>query len=161
MRSREEETVSSSLVSNSLEFEGIKIRIVELLPDSEEEHRNLSLEPLLDESNATVEVSHYIGQGNEIAQLLGEDGNGCPLDFDGGFLGSVHCLNRLILVSNDPSRTQSVPSCREHLIEFIEQAGQLVPKDLICLAQATTLGKRREFEVVRLDAQAGGDVVAD
>ncbi|OGA35393.1 MAG: hypothetical protein A3G80_12710 [Betaproteobacteria bacterium RIFCSPLOWO2_12_FULL_62_13b] len=44
----EVEAVSPGLVFNSLEFEGIKTRVVELFPYAQEQHRIFVLEPLLD-----------------------------------------------------------------------------------------------------------------
>lgn len=51
--------------------------------------------------------------------------------------------------------------CRENLVEFVQQFRKLFPKQLMCLAESAALDERRVIEIVRLDAQAGGDVVAD
>ena len=52
-------------------------------------------------------------------------------------------------------------SCREHLVEFIEQLGQLFAEKLMRFAQAAALIERGEFQVLGLDADGGGDVIAD
>ena len=58
----QKETVSTRLVFNSLEFEGIKTRVVELFPHAQEQHRILVLKPLLDQRATAVEVLHHVGQ---------------------------------------------------------------------------------------------------
>lgn len=52
----EVETVPPDLLSNFLESGGIKIRVVDLLPHSEEEHRILVFQPLLDEGTSPLKV---------------------------------------------------------------------------------------------------------
>src|ERR1017187_9481894 len=46
-------------------------------------------------------------------------------------------------------------------VQFLQQSGQRVTEQLMRLAQAAALVERREFQILRLNAQAGGDVVAD
>ena len=87
---RQEETVASGFVSNSLEFEGIKTGVVDALPDTQEEHGILVLEPLLDESSRTVKVPHPVGERDVIALRLLKDSDGGALDFDGASLGFAH-----------------------------------------------------------------------
>src|SRR5439155_24970532 len=88
----QEETVPTRLISNSLEFEGIKIQVVNPLPDAEEQHRVLVLQPLFDERATALEVSHHVRERDVIAMLLGNDPNGRALDFDGGWLGFAHAF---------------------------------------------------------------------
>ena len=52
-------------------------------------------------------------------------------------------------------------SCCEHLVEFIEQFGQLLAEELMRFAQAAALVKRREFQILRLNADGCGDVLAN
>ena len=53
-----EEAVAARLISNSLEFEGIKIGIIDALPDAKEQDGVFVFEPLLDECTSSVEVPH-------------------------------------------------------------------------------------------------------
>jgi hypothetical protein len=94
----QEETVPARLISNSLEFEGIKIRVVNPLPDAQEEDGILVLEPLLDEGAATIEIPHHVGQRDVVAVFLGHDGDGRALNFDGGLLGLAHGGNSIVLM---------------------------------------------------------------
>jgi hypothetical protein len=88
------------LVFNSLEFGGIKIRIVELFPDAEEKDGILVLEPLLDEGGAALEVTHHVGKGDVVFILPPDDGDlGAP-HVDGGVGGFlIHAVNFLSLHS--------------------------------------------------------------
>ena len=86
----QEKAVPACLISNSLEFEGIKTRVVYLFPDAEEEDGVLVLEPLLNERTATLEIPYHVGERDEVAMFPGQDGDGCALDFDGGFLWFAH-----------------------------------------------------------------------
>ena len=52
-------------------------------------------------------------------------------------------------------------SCRQHLIQLVEQLGQLGAEELVGLAEAALLDEGRELEVGGVDGEAGGDVVAD
>jgi hypothetical protein len=71
---REEEAVPPGFVSNSLEFEGIKNRVVELLPHSEEENGVFVLKPLLDECPSALKMADHVGEGNAVAFLTGRFG---------------------------------------------------------------------------------------
>ena len=86
----QEKAVPACLISNSLEFEGIKTRVVYLFPDAEEEDGVLVLEPLLNERTATLEIPYHVGERDVVAMFPGQDGDGCALDFDGGFLRFAH-----------------------------------------------------------------------
>ena len=54
-----------------------------------------------------------------------------------------------------------VHSCRQRLVEFIEQLGQLFAEELVRLTQPTALIERCAFQVLRLDADGRGNVVAN
>ena len=106
----QEETVPTGLVSNSLEFEGIKTGVVNLLLDVKEEDGVLVFEPLLDQDTATLEILHHVGERDIIAVFRGQDGDVRALDFDGGFLELSHRLQcgwRLILI---PSNSMGLES---------------------------------------------------
>jgi hypothetical protein len=47
---------------NSLEFEGIKTRVVDALPDSKEEGGAFVLEPLFNEGSSSIEVPHHVSE---------------------------------------------------------------------------------------------------
>jgi hypothetical protein len=57
--------------------------------------------------------------------------------------------------------TSDSHSCREHFVEFIKHLGQLFTEQLVGFAEAAALVERGEFKILRVNAQAGGDVVAD
>jgi hypothetical protein len=61
----ERKTVAPGFVSNSLEFEGIEIGVVELLPHPEEQNGILVSQPLFDQSAAAIKVLHHIGKRYE------------------------------------------------------------------------------------------------
>ena len=65
----EVETVPPGFISNSLESGGIKIRVVDLLPHSEEEHRVLVFQPLLDESVSALKVLHHVRKRDVIVSI--------------------------------------------------------------------------------------------
>jgi hypothetical protein len=86
----QEETVPASFISNSLEFEGIKTRVVNLLPDAKEEHCVLVFQPLFDEGAAALEIPHHVGERNIVAVLLGDDCDGRALNCNSGRFGFAH-----------------------------------------------------------------------
>src|ERR1035438_5226600 len=55
----------------------------------------------------------------------------------------------------------AIPSCRQHLIEFVEQRKEAVTKDLLSASQTAPAGEGIEFHVLRFDGEAGRDVIAD
>ena len=59
------------------------------------------------------------------------------------------------------SNLVSLVSCGQCGVQFVQQWEQVIPEQLVGFAQATALRKRSVIEIVRLDAQAGGDVVTD
>ena len=54
-----------------------------------------------------------------------------------------------------------IESCHEDSVQFLKQFRQLVTEQLIGFAESAFLAEGRIIEVVGVDAQAGGDVVAD
>jgi hypothetical protein len=56
----EDEAVQPSLHSNPVEFDGIKTRVVEPLPNAEEENGVLVLEPLLDEGPRPIKIANHV-----------------------------------------------------------------------------------------------------
>ena len=52
-------------------------------------------------------------------------------------------------------------SRRQYLIQFIEQLREIVAEELMGFTQAAPLAEGRIIEIVRLDAETRGDVVAD
>lgn len=60
---RHEKTIPARLISNSLEFEGIKTGVVDTFPDAEEQDGVFILEPLLDQRARSIEVPHQMKSG--------------------------------------------------------------------------------------------------
>ena len=55
-----------------------------------------------------------------------------------------------------------IPTSRgEDCVQFVQQRRERFSKQLVGLAEAAALVERREFQIFRVNAQAGGDVVAD
>ena len=75
---REVNAVAASLVFYSLEFGGIKIPVVELLPDPKKEDCILVLQPPLDQRVASIEVAHHTGGRNEVLVVVADDGDISP-----------------------------------------------------------------------------------
>ncbi len=76
---REEETVPTGFISNSIEFEGIKTGVVDALPDAKEQYGVLVLEPLLNQGTCSVKVPHHVGERNIVTTRLSENAAGCAL----------------------------------------------------------------------------------
>jgi len=66
----EVETVPPGLISNSLESGGIKIRVVDLLPHTEEEHSIFVFQPLLDKGTPTVKVLYHVRKRDVIFPIF-------------------------------------------------------------------------------------------
>ena len=79
----QEEAVPASLISNSLEFEGIKVGVIDPLPDAEEKDGILVLELLLNQSACAIEVTHHVGERNVVSARLRKDGDGRSSNRDG------------------------------------------------------------------------------
>ncbi len=92
---REEEAVPAGIISNSLEFEGIKTGVVDTFPDTEEQNSVLVLEPLLNQGACPVEVPHHVGERNIVTTRLSENADGCALNGDGASFGFTHGSVRL------------------------------------------------------------------
>lgn len=71
---------------NSLEFEGIKSWVVELLPHAQEQHGVLVFEPLLNQGAASVKVPHHVGERDVVLLVPGGDGDFGPFDVDNAIL---------------------------------------------------------------------------
>ena len=90
--SRQEKTISACLISNSLEFEGIKTGVVDALPDSEEQDGVFILKPLFDQRARAIEVPHHVCERNIVSIRLCENADGCALDLDSGAFGFAHVV---------------------------------------------------------------------
>jgi hypothetical protein len=92
---REGETVQPGLHSNPVEFDGIKLRVVELLPDSEEFDGVAIAQPVADDVVGVVRILEFgdIREADVVLLLFGKDGDGRAPDFDDGFLGLAHGLH--------------------------------------------------------------------
>src|SRR3989344_5981449 len=56
---------------------------------------------------------------------------------------------------------QSIASGDQLLVQFVEYHAQLIREQLVHFAEAAVLIEWRQFEVIWLDAEVGGDVAAD
>jgi hypothetical protein len=63
----------------SIEAEGTKPEVVELLPHAQEQHDVLGSQPLPNQGTATVKVPDHVGQRDAISLVLRGKGNVCPL----------------------------------------------------------------------------------
>ena len=70
-------------VFNSIEFEGIKTWVVELLPYTQKQHGVLVFEPLFDQGAAAIEVPHHAGERDVVLFMPRGDGDFSALDSDG------------------------------------------------------------------------------
>ena len=57
--------------------------------------------------------------------------------------------------------TLQATSCRQHLIQLVENRLELVSEELVRLPQSALLREGHVLEVIRDDGDVGGDVVAD
>ena len=87
------EAIQTSLHFNPVEFDGIKIGVVELLPDSKEFDRIAVSEPVPNEVVCSfwVSVTGDVGQADVIFVLLRKDAHDGPLDLNAGFDWLFHC----------------------------------------------------------------------
>ena len=82
----QKKAVATSLISNSLEFDGIKILVVNLLPNAEKKHGVLALEPLLDERATALKIPHHVSkrtalrfhQVTDVARSIGDPARFTP-----------------------------------------------------------------------------------
>ena len=100
--------VSVELVSNSLEFEGIKVRgwfarltfnygefaiiktgVENGFPDAKELDRVAVSQPIRDKELAVLRLEH-VRERDVVAILAREDGHSRSVDFDDGFFGLAH-----------------------------------------------------------------------
>lgn len=80
-----DEAVQAGLHSNPVEFDGIKIRIIQPLPDSEKLHRAAVAEPVSDHIVRVVRVLEFgdVGKADDVLLALRKDGERGSLNFDG------------------------------------------------------------------------------
>lgn len=88
----QDKTVQARLFSNPLEFDGIKIGVVQLLPDAEKLNGVPIAQPVLDDRIRSfgILVAGNIGKTYVVVGLSREDGNRRAPDFDGGFRRFAH-----------------------------------------------------------------------
>ena len=96
--------MAACLIFNSLEFEGIKISVVNAVPHTKEQDGVLVFEPLFDGGSSSIEVPHHVGEGDVVAARLSQDSDGYSLDFDRGsfrFADIVEreCARRIAMVA--------------------------------------------------------------
>ena len=92
---RQNKAVQPCLFSNPIEFDGIKTRVVQPLPKTQELNRVPIPHPVLDEviRPLTVFVTGDVRETDVVLLLPRQDGDNRALDFDDGFLGLAHgCL---------------------------------------------------------------------
>jgi hypothetical protein len=89
---RQDEAVQAGLHSNSVEFDGIKSRVIELPPDTEELDGIAIAKPVADQVVAAlwVLVSGDVCQGNEVLLFLRQHNDGGAMDFNGASLCVAH-----------------------------------------------------------------------
>ena len=81
--------VQARLTFNCGEFAIIKTGVVDGFPNAKKFDGVTVAQPVRDEEISILRFQH-VGQRNEVLVFGGEDGDGSPLDFDGGFLGLAH-----------------------------------------------------------------------
>jgi hypothetical protein len=81
--------VEARLLSKGLEFETFKIRIMDLLPDTNELERVAIAHPVVDQRIIT-KLFRHVGQGYEVVIAARNDGDGGSLNLDGAFLCFAH-----------------------------------------------------------------------
>ena len=70
---RQGEAIQSSLTSNSLESGGIKTRVVQPLPNSQEFHGVFISQPRFDQDAAALELCHHISQADVVLVSFGRE----------------------------------------------------------------------------------------
>jgi len=81
--------VQTRLAFNYGEFARIKTGVVDRFPDAKKFDGVTVAQPVRNEEISILCLQH-VGQRDEILVFGGEDGDGCALDFDGGFPGFAH-----------------------------------------------------------------------
>ena len=66
------------------------MRVVDPLPDSEEQNSVFVFEPLFDERASAVEVAHHVSERDVVALRPGQYADRCSLDGDGDLFGFTH-----------------------------------------------------------------------
>ena len=87
----EDKAVQARLKSNSVEFDGIKSRVVEPFPDAEELDGVAISKPVPNEIIRTFGIFETgdVRQTDEVLLFAGKDGDSRALDFNDGFLWSA------------------------------------------------------------------------
>src|SRR5690606_14980088 len=105
---REEEAVAACLTFSSPEFEGIKSRVIELLPDPNEENRVLCSEPVLYESALPLETANHIRKRDVVVLVACRDRDDRALHDDAAALGGHGCASTFITPA--PNKTATFKS---------------------------------------------------
>lgn len=85
--------VSTGLVFNSLEFDGIKPGVMDFLPDHKKKHGILVLQPLFNECAAAIKAFDHTCQQDVILLSLRQDGDDRTLYANDRFLVFAHSWN--------------------------------------------------------------------
>lgn len=93
----ESETVQAGLDSNPVEFDGIKLRVVQPLPNPEEFDGVAVAQPVADDVVRVVGVLEFgdVSKAQVVGSGTGLHGYHHALDFDDGFLGLAHDVGAL------------------------------------------------------------------
>ena len=88
------EAVQTGLHSNPVEFDGIKNRVVEPLPDAEKLDRATAAQPIANHIVRVIGIFQLcnVGQAKEILMIVRENRDGCSLYFDSGAFGFAHVV---------------------------------------------------------------------
>ena len=117
--------VESGLLSKGLEFETFKIRIMDLLPNTNEFEGVAIAHPVVDKRIITKFFRH-VGQGYEIVIAARNDGDGGSLNLNGAFLGFAHRVGLLGGMTPNPSNSTGLnransPQLKQCLNAFMIQ----------------------------------------
>lgn len=90
---REGKAIQPGLVSKGFEFETFKRRIVNLFSDADEFEGVAVAHPVVNQ-DIVSEFFRHVGERDEIARVIRNDGNGGSLDINAVFLGFAHGMER-------------------------------------------------------------------
>lgn len=107
---RENETVQSGLNSNSVEFDGIKIWVVEFFPDAEELDSVAIAQPVANEIVTALRVLEPsdVGEADEVLPILRNNRDGGSLNFNGDSFGFTHGIGLLVEMVPIPSNSMEL-----------------------------------------------------
>src|SRR3990167_10847059 len=90
------EAIKSGLIFNSIGFEGIKIGVVNLFPNTQKNNGILVSQPLLNKRIPTLKILHHIRERNIIFFTFQQNANRNTLHIDYClfFRGHIHLLKR-------------------------------------------------------------------